>query len=97
MARRRGWRSAPPTSTAQFLHAHTHSPLAETEATGRVLQQSHTAEAVSLKMRTDSYVTAVSKDIKERLRLQKEAWQLKATGVKPEAEPAAAAEPQAEA
>ena len=51
---------------------------------------SHTAEAVSLKMRTDSYVTAVSKDIKTRLRLQKEAWQLKATGAKPAPEAAAA-------
>ena len=74
------------------LHAHRHSPLCDAEPTGGALQMSsHTAEAVSLKMRTDSYVTAVSKDIKTRLRLQKEAWQLKATGVKPEPEAAAAA------
>ena len=74
------------------LHAHRHSPLCDAETTGGALQMSsHTAEAVSLKMRTDSYVTAVSKDIKTRLRLQKEAWQLKATGVKPAPEAAAAA------
>jgi len=73
------------------LHGHRHSPLCDAKTTGGALQMSsHTAEAVSLKMRTDSYVTAVSKDIKTRLRLQKEAWQLKATGAKPAPEAAAA-------
>ena len=73
------------------LHAQRHSPLCDAEPTGGALKMSsHTAEAVSLKMRTDSYVTAVSKDIKTRLRLQKEAWQQKATGVKPAPEAAAA-------
>ena len=65
------------------LHAHKHSPL--DEQTGAPLNMSsHTAEAVSLKMRTDAYVTAVSKDIKGRLRQQQQAWSLAATGKLPE-------------
>lgn len=65
------------------LHAHKHSPLEE--QTGAALNMSsHTAEAVSLKMRTDAYVTAVSKDIKGRLRQQQQAWSLAATGKLPE-------------
>ena len=65
------------------LHAHKHSPL--DEQTGAPLNMSsHTAEAVSLKMRTDAYVTAVSKDIKGRLRQQQQAWSLAATGKRPE-------------